>query len=178
MNTRAVSLVRYSGPSLKWTREELQQKDHRTRQLMMMHKALNLRYDMHRLYDSRKGGKILSIIEDSVDASIQWLEDNVKKPGGRLNKATKNNTDNTSINKTKISRKRWKKKKLSGYFKWQTNEISYEKTWTLLRKGNHKREIENLLIAVHINATMTNYVKVKIYKTQEKRKWKLCGDED
>ena len=33
INTRAVALVRYSGPFLKWTREELQQMDKRTRKL-------------------------------------------------------------------------------------------------------------------------------------------------
>ena len=34
INTRAVPLVRYSGPFLKWTREELKQMDQRTRKLM------------------------------------------------------------------------------------------------------------------------------------------------
>ena len=37
INTWAVSLVRYSGPFLKWTREELKQMDQRTRKLMTMH---------------------------------------------------------------------------------------------------------------------------------------------
>ena len=40
INTWAVPLVRYSGPFLKWTREELKQMDQRTRKLMTMHKAL------------------------------------------------------------------------------------------------------------------------------------------
>ena len=38
INTWAVPLVRYSGPFLKWTREELKQMDQRTRKLMTMHK--------------------------------------------------------------------------------------------------------------------------------------------
>ena len=54
INTWAVSLVRYSGPFLKWTREELKQKDQRTGKLM--HKALHLRDDVDRLYVSRKMG--------------------------------------------------------------------------------------------------------------------------
>ena len=37
INTWAVSLVSYSGPFLKWTREELKQMDQRTRKLMTMH---------------------------------------------------------------------------------------------------------------------------------------------
>ena len=37
----AVPFVRYSGPFLKWTREELRQMDQKTRKLMTMHKALH-----------------------------------------------------------------------------------------------------------------------------------------
>ena len=43
-------LVRYSGPFLKWTRDELTQMDRRTRKLMTMHKALHPRDDVDRLY--------------------------------------------------------------------------------------------------------------------------------
>ena len=37
INTLAVPLVRYSGPFLKWTRDEVKQMDQRTRKLMTMH---------------------------------------------------------------------------------------------------------------------------------------------
>ena len=60
--------------------------------------------------------------------------------GGRLVTATRNNTDNTRINRTEITRKqKWEEKQLYGYFKRLTSNISYEKTWTWLRKGNLKR---------------------------------------
>ena len=39
INIWAVSPVRYSGPFLKWTREELKQMDQRTRKVMTMHKV-------------------------------------------------------------------------------------------------------------------------------------------
>ena len=71
INTRAVPLVRYPGPFLKWTRYELKQMDQKTRKLMTMPKALNPRDDVDRLYVSRKEvGRGLANIEDSVDASI------------------------------------------------------------------------------------------------------------
>ena len=57
INTRAVSLVIYSGQFLKWRREELKQIDQRTRKLMTMHKALHLTDDVGRLYVSRKDGE-------------------------------------------------------------------------------------------------------------------------
>ena len=54
INTRAGPLVRYSGPLLKWTREELQEKDQITRKkLMVIHKALHSRDGVGRLYVSR-----------------------------------------------------------------------------------------------------------------------------
>ena len=53
INTWAVSLVRYSGPFLKCTRDEFKQMDQRTRKLMTMHKALLPRDDGDR-YESRK----------------------------------------------------------------------------------------------------------------------------
>ena len=50
--------------------------DQRTRKLMAMHKALHLRDDVDRLYVPRKeGGRGLASIEESVDTSIQRLED-------------------------------------------------------------------------------------------------------
>ena len=47
-NTLAVPLVRYSGPFLKWMKEELQQMNQRTRKLSMRHKALYPRHDVDR----------------------------------------------------------------------------------------------------------------------------------
>ena len=84
-NTLTVPLVRYFGPFLKWTRDELKQMDQRIRKLMTMHKALHPRDDNDRIYVSRKeGGRGLASIEDSVDASIQRLEDYLGKNEGGL----------------------------------------------------------------------------------------------
>ena len=83
INTWAVPLFRYSGPFLEWTRDELRQIDQRTEKLMSMHKALHPRDDVDRLYVSRKEvGRGLASIEDSVDASIQRLEDYIEKHEG------------------------------------------------------------------------------------------------
>ena len=63
----AVPLVRYSGPFLKWTRDELKEMDQRTRKLMTMHKALHPRHDVDRLYVSRKDrGRRVAIIETAL----------------------------------------------------------------------------------------------------------------
>ena len=119
INTGAVPLVRYSGPFLKWTRDELRQMDQRTRELMTMHKALHPIDDVDRLYVPRKeGGRGLASIEDSIDTSIQQLEDYIEKHEKGLITAIRNNTDNTIDNRMMKTRKqKWEGKQLHGHFK-------------------------------------------------------------
>ena len=125
INTWAVPLVRYSGPFLKWTRDELKQMDQRTRKLMTMHKALHLRDDVDRLYVSRyEGGGELASIEDSVDASIQRLKGFIQNHEGGPIRATRNENENTMNNIMKITRKqKWEGKQLYGRFKRLINNI-------------------------------------------------------
>ena len=176
---KLVPLVRYSGPFLKRTREELEQMDQRTRKLMTMHKALHPRDDTDWLYVSRKERRRgLTNIEDSVDASTR-LKDYIEKHGGGLITAIRNDTDNTMASRMTITRKRkCEEKQLYGRFKSLINNISYEKTWTGLRKGNFKRETESPLIVAQNNAIRTNHIKVRIDKTQQNRKYRLCGERD
>ena len=177
INTWAVPLVRYSGHFLKWTRDELKQMDQRTRKQMTMHKALHPKDDVDGLYVSRKEG--LASIEDSVDASIQRLEDYVEKHERGLITAIRNNTDNTIDDRMTTTRKqKWEGKQLYGRFKRLINNISHQKTWTWLRKENLKRETESFLIAAQDNAIRTNHIKARIDKTQQDSKCRLFGDRD
>ena len=79
---------------------------------MTMRKALHPRDDVDTLYVSRReGGKGLAAIEDSVDTSIQRLDDNIEKRGGRLITATRNNTNDTRTSGTTTTRKqKWEEK--------------------------------------------------------------------
>ena len=97
---------------------------------MTMHKTLHHRDDVDRLYFSGKerGGGLTSI-EDSVDASIQRLEDYIQKHDGGLIIATRNDTENTMNNRMTITRKqKWEGKQLYGRFKRLINNISHGKT--------------------------------------------------
>ena len=154
--------------------------DQRTRKLMTMHKALHPRDDVDRLYVSRKeGGRGLASIEDSVDASIQRREDYIEKTQGGLITAIRNDTDNTMDNRMIITRKqKWEGKQLYGRFNRLINNISHDKTWTWLKKGNFKRETESLLIAARNNALRTDHIKARIDKTQQNSKCRLYGDRD
>ena len=71
-----------------------------------MPKAQHLRDDVDRLYVPRKeGGRGLASIEDSVDTSIQRLEDYIEKYKRGLVTAIRNNTDNTIDNRMTKTRK-------------------------------------------------------------------------
>ena len=146
---------------------------------MSMHKVLHLRDDIDRLHVSRKEGrKGFASIEDSIDASIQRLEDYIEKHEGGLITAIKNDTDNTMTNRMTITRKqKWEGKQIYGCFKRLIN-ISYEKTCAWQRKGNFKRETESLLITAQNKTIRTNPVKARIDKTQQNSKCMLCGDRD
>ena len=56
------------------------------------------------------------------------------------------------------------------------SNVSHEKTWTWLRKGNLKRETESLPIAAQNNAIRTNHIKVRIDKTQQNSKCRLWDE--
>ena len=107
---------------------------------MTMPKALHPRNGIDRLYVSRKeGGRGLASIEDSVDALIQHLEDYIEKHEQALITAIRNDTDNTIDERMTTTRKqKWEGKQLYGHFKHLVNNISHQKTWTWLRKGNLK----------------------------------------
>ena len=104
---------------------------------MTIHKVLHPRDDVNRLYVSRKeGGRELASIEDSVDASIQRLKDHIQKHEGGLITATRNETENTMNNTIRTRKQKWEGKQLYRRFKRLINNISHDKTWTWLRKGN------------------------------------------
>ena len=68
---------------------------------------------------------------------------------------------------TKTRTQKWEGKQLHGHFKRLINNISHDKTWTWLRKGNLNREMESLLMGAQNSAIRTNHIKARIDKTQQ-----------
>ena len=146
---------------------------------MNMHKALHPRDDVDRLYVSRKeGGRGLASIEDTVVASIQRVGDYIEKHERGIITTIRVDTDNTINERMTTRKQKWEGKQLYGRFKRLINNISHQKIWTWLRKGNLTRETESLLITPKDNAIRTNHIKAKIDKTQQNSKFRLCGDRD
>ena len=79
--------------------------DQRTSKRITMNKALHPRVDVDRLHVSRKEeGRGLADIEDSVEASIQRLEDYIESHEGKLITASRKDTDNTIDDRMTIAR--------------------------------------------------------------------------
>ena len=142
-----------------------------------MHKALHTRDDVDRLNVFRKREDDLPAlnIASCIDTTTQTLHRKTQ----RKTDYTRNNTDNTRINRTNITRKqKWEEKQLYGNFKQQTSDISHEENMDVTKKGNLKKESESLLKTAQNNAIRTNYIKAKIDKTQQNSKCGLCDDRD
>ena len=135
---------------------------------MTMHIVLHLRDNINRQHVSKiERGRGIVTIENSVDTSIGGLEDNIEKSKERQR------TNRTA----KTGKQKLEEKQLYGYFKRQTGEISH-KSWTWWQKGNLKRETKSHLISVQNKFMMTYYIEIKIDKTQQNSKYRLCGDKD
>ena len=77
--------------------------------------------------------------EDSATLKIVWMHqcDDTKSTLKRLIKdKLKQLVAALTTGQHITKKKKWEEKQLYGYFKWQTNEISYEKTEKRLQKGN------------------------------------------
>ena len=111
-------------------------------------------------YMSRKEGRGLSGIEEYVDASIQGLEDYIRKNKERLIRTASKSIDKIRTDQkiTRITKQKCEEKQMYQDFPRQTNKIAHEKTQTWPRKGNPKKETESLLIIARNNAIRGNWV--------------------
>ena len=75
-------------------------------------------------------------------------------------------------------KKNWEEKQLYELFKRLTSDVSHEKTWTWLRKGNFKRETESLPIAAQNNVIRTSHIKVRTNKIQQNSRCSLYSERD
>ena len=77
---------------------------------MTLRKASQSKDEFDRQYVSRKeGGRGLASIKDSIDASIQRIEDYIEEYKGLIT-AIRNDSDNATANRMSINRKKGEKK--------------------------------------------------------------------
>ena len=188
INTWAISMLRYGAGIIKWSKEDLQKLDRKTRKLMTMNGALHPKSDVDRVYLSRvEGGRGLISCEMCVrgeENNLGWYINNSVEP--LLLKVKENKTIKTEgcmerkeYKKAVTAEKKegWQVKEMHGKFVRELpNEIDIEKSWEWMRKADLKPETESLIFAAQENALRTNYVKFNIDKTADTPLCRMCKE--
>ena len=183
VNTRAVSVIRYSTAFLDWTKEETKELDRWTRKQLIAGRALYPKSKVMRIYIKRRyGGRGLISVEEccaaelrSIDFYLANSEEELLKVVARLEKLGKDKIESKKDCNNRIEEKmdQLRSLKLHGQFGNDTDDKKSEKSWHWLRNGNLKRETESMLSAAQEQALNTNSVR-KIYHKDVSNKCRLC----
>ena len=185
LNTRVISVIRYSGAFLDWTKEETKELDRWTRKQLIAGRALHSQSNMMRIYIKRRyGGRGLISVEEccaaelrSIDFYLVNSEEELLKLVARLEKLDEGKIDGKKDYNNRIEQERMdqlRRMKLNGQFGRDTDDKKSGKSWHWLKNRNLKGETESLLSAAQEQALSTNSV-TKIYHKDVSNKCRLCG---
>ena len=134
--------------------------------------ALHPGNNVDRLYVSRKEGRALASIEDSVDASIQRLH---KKAGRKTDYSDLKQYRQYKHQQNKNNKKAKNGKKNNCMYTHMYGNLTWENLDMAMKRETSRRETESLRIAAQSNAINPNYVKdiLSIDKTQQNSKCRL-----
>ena len=183
INSRAVSVVRYGAGIIKWTKNELEELDRKTRKLMTMYGAQHPKADVDRLYLKRcDGGRGLIGIEDCVQAEVDNLdkylrttEENMLKEVNRSNTLENKKQGQSKEDIQKRHQEGYQNKVLHGQFHKATERLKSNKSWDWLRKGYLKKETESTIIAAQDQALCTRSLRKRVYGEDIDPSCRLCG---
>ena len=126
INSRAVAVIKYSAGVIKWTKEELQNLDRKTRELLTIYWAFHPRGDKDSLCSSRRnGGRGLIRVKDCVNMEISKLRRYASESNEKLVKA---------VWKEKLSGERKEKKPISNEQTYR-NKVLHGKFVTVTEEG-------------------------------------------
>ena len=182
INSRAVSIIRYSAGIIGWTEKELKDLDRKTRKLMTLHCMFHKKGDVDRLYLKRaEGGRVLISVEDCVLIEKNCLYNYVSESKEKMLKVVKNE-GTVDIGKTKEDilesrRENLKRKNLHSVF-FKKTEFRDEQTWNWLRKGDLKKATEGTIMSAQEQAIRTRSIRHCIDKENISPLCRLCGERD
>ena len=185
INSRAVSVIRYSAGIVDWTKEEIKCIDRKTRKLLTIYRALHPQSDVDRLYFKRsEGGRGLISVQDCVRAEISSLTSYISASQERALKAVveehilKEN-DLKGMGDIRQERKdQFKEKPLHGQFFKSVESIADKQSWQWLKKGHLKKETEGLILAAQDQALRTNSIKCRIDKEEISPTCRMCKEKE
>ena len=183
----AVSLMRYGAGILRWTKNELQEIDRKTRKVMTINKELHPRSDVARIYVSRKrGGRGLMSCENCVEGeenNLGWYIKNsreilFRKVGEISIVSTEEAVEPNEYKKSKSQEMEdaWKQKVMHGQFVRDKEGVKWDKSWQWLAKGDLKGCTEALICSAQEQALRTNYTKFHIDKNADSPLCRMCGE--
>ena len=183
MNSRAVSIIRYSAGIVECTKDELRKLDRKTRRLLTINRAFHPQADVDRLYLKRAaGGRGLLSAEDCVNIEVGSLFRYMGESKERLLRfVSDENILEEGPTKIEVSEDRmskYKNKALHGQFETATEQVRDPESWGWLKRGILKKETEGLLTAAQDQALRTNSIKNRIDKEDVSPMCRLCGERE
>ena len=188
INTRAVSLMRYGAGIVKWTKNELDEIDRKTRKVLTLNKEFYPRSDIDSLYVSRmEGGRGLIGCKMCVKAeenSLGWYVKHHIEPliAARIsNTVPSENSTPPKEFKQQHNEERlnnWRGKKMYGQYIRKIEDKDKSNTWKWLRKSSLKGCTEAKICSAQEQALRMNYVKFDLDKTGESPLCRMCRVEN
>ena len=186
-NTWAVSLMRYGAGIIKWSKEELQAIDRKTRKIMTMNKELHPRSDVATIYVARKkGGRGLISCESCVkeeENNLSWYIKNSEEimlrkveAMGIVNVKDSVKPSEYERNKNQGKENEWKEKVMHRQYLRDKTGVDWERTWQWVTNGDLKGCTESLIFSAQEQALRTNYIKFHIDKTIDSPLCRMCGE--
>ena len=173
INAWAVSVVRYAGAIVDWTKGELKAMDRKTRKILCMNRKLHPRSNVSRLYLKRRdGGRGLISVEDCVEGERKGLNEYVTASKEEMVMCVKkegilNEEESRAAFKKRVKLERmedWKTKSLHGQFFRDTEGIADDRSFDWIRSGFLKAETEGMIFAAQEQALRTRAIRAHIDK--------------
>ena len=183
MNSRAVSIIRYSAGIVEWTKDELRKLDRKTRKLLTINRAFHPQADVDRLYLKRAaGGRGLLSVEDCVNIEVGSPFRYIGESKERLLRfVSDENILEEGPTKIEVSEDRmskYKNKALHGQYETATEQARDPESWGWLKRGILKKETEGLLTAAQDQELRTNSIKNRIDEEDVSPMCRLCGERE
>ena len=182
INSRAVSIIRYSAGIVTWRVNELQDLDRKIRKMLTMYSMFHEKGDVDRLYIKRtEGGRGLISVEDCVLIEKNCLYEYIRNSQGpMLMEIQREGVVDIGAEKNSIKDKRksnLKEKKLHNAF-FSSTEFRDVKSWDWLKKGDLKKATEGTLMAAQEQAIRTRSIKHHIDKENISPLCRICRERE
>ena len=182
VNVWAVSVVRYTAGVLDWNATDLKKMDTKTRKLLTLNGAFNMRSNKDRLYMKRKvGGRGLISVEECVRAEEKGLREYVMDSDEWMLKVVANGMvagESKMTYQRRLETKRaedTRTKKIHGKFFRETDPVADERSWQWMKGGFLDKRTESFVSAAQDNILATRCYTVTVLKKPGDMNCRLCG---